>query len=387
MYIPLCVPEISGNEWVYIKECLDTNWVSSAGSFVDQFEEQTASYLGSECGIATVNGTSALHISLIVSGVTQDDEVLVPTLTFIAPVNAIRYVGAWPVFIDSEPRYWQIDAEKLRDFLDHECDWIQGELINRSSRRRVKAIMPVHIVGHPCDMEPILEVARKYDLIVIEDATESLGATYDGKKIGNFGDIACLSFNGNKLITTGGGGMIITDRNDWADRARYLTTQAKDDPIEYVHNEIGFNYRLTNIQAALGLAQLERIEEFIRSKRDIAVAYEEGLSRFESITTMPANPRCEPVYWLYTVLLSSQITLESRKSLIARLRDCGIESRPLWHPIHTLPPYSQCQSYRVEVAQNLYRRAVSIPCSVGLAQEDQIRCIEEIGHALHQINH
>src|SRR5579862_6352196 len=245
-FTPLSVPEIRGNEWKYVKECLDTGWVSSVGSFVDRFEQDVAKFVGARFGVAAVNGTAALHTALLVAGVCPDDEVLVSTLTFIAPANAIRYAGAWPVFVDAEPEYWQMDPERVVQFIKEKCAWNGRELRNRSTGRRLKAIMPVHILGHPVDMEPLLNLARQYDLVVIGDATESLGAAYRGQKVGRLGDIACFSFNGNKLITTGGGGMMVTDNEAWADRARYLTTQAKDDAIEYTHHTIGFNYRLTN---------------------------------------------------------------------------------------------------------------------------------------------
>src|SRR5450631_470569 len=243
--IPLSVPEIRGNEWKYVKDCLDTNWVSSVGSYVDQFEKMTAEYVGAKHAIATVNGTSALHIAMLLAGVNAEDEVLVSTLTFIAPVNAVRYIGAWPVFIDAEQQYLQIDPAAVVDFLENGCTWDGHELRNRRSGRRVAAILPVHILGHPVDLDPVMAVAAKYALPVIEDATEGLGARYRGKSLGSFGSAGCFSFNGNKIITTGGGGMLVTDDATWAARARYLTTQAKDDPIEYVHNAVGYNYRLT----------------------------------------------------------------------------------------------------------------------------------------------
>src|SRR5271157_5808253 len=248
-FIPLIVPEISGNVWRYVKECLDTNWVSSVGSYVDRFERMVAQHVRTKHAVATVNGTAALHIALLVAGVQPNDEVVVSTLTFIAPVNAIRYVGAWPVFIDAEPDYWQVDPSGVVDFLEQGCRWHKGALHNRLTGRRVSAVIPVHILGHPVDLDPILEVARKYGLKVIEDATEGLGATYRGRPLGSIGDIGCFSFNGNKIITTGGGGMLATSNEEWAQKAKYLTTQAKDDPTEYVHSEIGYNYRLTNLLA------------------------------------------------------------------------------------------------------------------------------------------
>ena len=373
--IPLSVPEIAGNEWKYVKECLDTNWVSSAGSFVDRFEQMVAGFVGKSHAVATVNGTSALHVALLVSGVKPDDEVLVPTLTFIAPANAVRYVGAWPVFMDAEPLYWQMDPEKVEDFLVNECRWESDGLVNRHTGRRVTAMLPVHILGHPCDMGPLTGLARKYDLKIIEDACESLGAKYHGETVGSMGDIACFSFNGNKLITTGGGGMMVTDDQERAERARYLTTQAKDDPVEYIHSEIGYNYRLTNIQAAMGVAQMEQIDGFISKKRAIARAYQRGFSDLEGIECMPAQAETEPTYWLYTLLLRHSTTLEDRKALISDLESNGVVSRPLFHPIHDLPPYVNCQAFRIEHAPSLYRRAVSLPSSVGLTEEQQENCI------------
>ncbi len=376
--IPLCVPEIGGNEWKYIKECLDTNWVSSVGSFVDRFERMLAEYVGAKHAVATVNGTSALHVALLVAGVQPGDEVLVPTLSFIAPANAIRYVGAWPVFMDTEPHYWQMDPGKVADFLGKTCRWQSGRLVNQASGRTVSAILPVHILGHPCDMDPILDIARQHGLVVIEDASESLGAKYKGGPVGHLGDIGCFSFNGNKLVTTGGGGMIVTDNPDWAERARYLTTQAKDDPIEYIHNAIGYNYRLTNIQAAMGVAQMERIEEFIARKRAIARTYEKGFHDLEGITLMAAHPDAAPAYWLYTILLHQETNLDDRKAVIRNLNDNGVGARPLWHTLHDLPPYLNCQTFQIEHAVRLYERGVSLPSSAGLQAHDLERCIATV---------
>jgi len=376
--IPLSVPQIVGNEWAYLKECLDTNWVSSGGSFVGRFEEVVAGYLGMEHGVAVQNGTAALHIALLVAGVEADDEVLVSDLTFVAPVNAIRYIGAWPVFMDAEPDHWQMDPAKVADFLDHECRWQDCKLVNKVTGRRIKAILPVHILGHPCDMDPIMDAARRYDLTVVEDATETLGARYKGTMAGNLSDVSCLSFNGNKLITTGGGGMIVTQNGEWAERARYLTTQAKDDPVEYYHSEIGYNYRLTNIQAAMGVAQMENIDDFIAKKRQTARAYEAAFSGVEGISTMSTQTGVDATYWLYTVLLPEDIDLEQRRSVVTYLNDSGVGARPLWHPIHGLPPYRDCQAYRIEHSPNLYRRAVSLPSSVGLTAEDQQTAIDTL---------
>src|SRR5579864_6521316 len=284
-YIPLSVPEIDGNAWAYIKECLDTGWVSSVGGYVERFEQSIAELLGARSAVATSSGTSALHVALLVSGVMPEDEVLVSTLTFIAPLNALRYVGAWPVLMDVERNFWQLDAQKVQDFLRKNCRYSRGKLTNRNTGRHVTAILPVHLLGHPVDMEPIVSVAREFGLRIIEDATECLGARYRGQYVGTLGDVGCFSFNGNKIITTGGGGAIVTANDKWAERAKYLTMQAKDDMVEFVHGEIGYNYRLTNLQAALGCAQMERLREFIQKKRAIASRYEVALKDVAGITT------------------------------------------------------------------------------------------------------
>ena len=368
--IPLSVPEIHGNEWKYVKECLDTKWVSSAGPFVARFERMVADYVGTEHAVAIVNGTAALHLALLVAGVKPDDEVLVPALTFIAPANAVRYAGAWPVFIDVEPAYWQIDAEKVLDFLEHRCLWANGELRNQHTGRRVSAILPVHILGHPCDIDPLVEIARRFNLVVIEDATESLGAKYKERMVGHLGDIACFSFNGNKVITTGGGGMIVTDNNQWAKRARYLSTQAKDDPVEYVHNDIGYNYRLTNIQAALGCAQMEQLDSFIAAKRSIAASYSKALRTVPGIEVMKEASWARSVFWMYTIMVSEeQYGIDSR-ALMAELAKCGIQSRPLWQPLHQSKAHAGSPAYQVQAAETIHRGALSLPCSVGLSADE-----------------
>ena len=377
-YIPLSAPEIRGNEWKYVKDCLDTGWVSSVGEYVNRFERLIADKVGTGTAVATSNGTSALHIALLVSGVQPDDEVLVSTLTFIAPVNSIRYAGAWPVLMDAEQQFWQMDAEKVRDFLRRHCVYAQGELRNRKTGRRVKALLPVHILGHPVDMEPIVSVAREFGLSVIEDATECLGAKYRGQSTGTIGDIACFSFNGNKIITTGGGGAIVTSNAEWAARAKYLTTQAKDDPIEFVHGEIGYNYRLTNIQAALGCGQIEMLDEYIRKKRSIAARYEAGLRSLPGIQVMAQAPWAESIYWLYTVLVEEAQFGMSSREVLKRLEEKGIQARPLWQPMHRSPAHRASEAYCGETADWIHTRALSLPCSVGLTESDQDYVIESL---------
>lgn len=376
--VPLCTPQIQGNEWKYIQDCLDTGWVSSVGSYVDRFELMMGCRLGLQHAVATTCGTAALHIALLVAGVKPDEEVLVSDLTFIAPANSIRYVGAYPVFIDVEPNYWQMDPERLSEFLEKGCVWRSGALWNRTTGRRVRAIVPVHILGHPVQMRTVLDLARKYDLRVIEDATESLGAKYEGRAVGGLADISCFSFNGNKLITTGGGGMLVTGNEEWARRARHLTTQAKDDPIEYVHREVGYNYRLTNIQAAMGVAQMESLDSYIEAKRRIAATYENAFQSFPGVDPMREAPWAQSVYWMYTVLIRKKEFGADARQLMNAFSKTSIQTRPLWQPLHLSPAHVGAQAVGGQVAEEIWRSALSLPCSVGLLSMDQKRVINLI---------
>lgn len=373
--IPLCVPEIRGNEWKYIKDCLDTNFVSSVGAYVDRFERVLAQASGTAHAVATVNGTSALHIALLVAGVEPDDEVLVSNVTFIAPVNAIRYANAWPVPIDAESQHWQMDVECVKEFLERSCERRGERLINRDTGRRVRAIMPVHILGHPVDMDPLLELARRFDLRVIEDATESLGARYKGRPVGSLGDAACFSFNGNKLITTGAGGMYVTNRSDWAARAKYLTTQAKDDPLEFVHGAVGYNYRLSNVHAALGIAQMEDLAARIETKRHIARRYTEAFADLAGVEVMRAAPGVDSAFWLFTVLIDEATAGISSRAKLRALAQAGIDTRPLWQPMHLSPVHQAQARGAYPVSDRLYAQGLSLPCSVGLTDAQQDRVI------------
>lgn len=377
-FIPLCVPEIGGNEWKYVKECIDTGWVSSVGPFVDRFERQIAAYVDVKHAVAVVNGTAALHTALKVVGLQPGEEVIVSNLTFVAPVNAIHYCQAYPLLMDADPLTWQMDTRKLEEFLKQECKMRNEQCVNKRTERRVRAIVPVHLLGLSCEIDKIVDLARQYQLLVVEDAAEGLGVRYGGRHVGTFGDIGVLSFNGNKIITAGGGGMLITNNAEYADYARYLTTQAKDDPVEYIHNEIGYNYRLSNVQAALGLAQLEHIDEFIAKKHAVARSYRDALSGYKGITLMPTPPNTEPTYWLYTVLLPEPTTLGRRKTVIKDLNEKGIGARPFWHTVHDLPPYRKCQAFRIEHSTRLYERGVSLPCSVGITEEQLARCTSAV---------
>ena len=272
-FIPLSVPHLNGNEWKYVKECLDTNWVSSAGKFVDLFEKKIAEYTGAKYAIACVNGTAALQVSLRLAGVQPGDEVIAPALTFIAPINAIAYNGASPVFMDAD-EYYNIDSAKTIRFIQEETEFKDGFSYNRNTGKRVSAIVPVHVWGNACWLDDLVDVFRARNIAIVEDASESLGTRYTkgkfaGKHTGTIGKLGCISFNGNKIITTGGGGMILADDEGLAAKARYLTTQAKDDEVKYIHNKIGYNFRLTNIQAALGVAQLEQLPSILKKKIDL----------------------------------------------------------------------------------------------------------------------
>jgi perosamine synthetase len=367
--IPLCVPELRGNEWRYVKECLDTGWVSSVGPFVEQLEQSVAGYVGAAHGVAMSSGTAALHIALLIAGVKPDDEVLVSDLTFIAPANAIRYANAWPVLIDAEPVYWQMDVARAIDFLEIQCKWVDGKLINKATGRRVSAIVPVHILGHPVDINPLIEVANKYGLAIVEDATESLGAEYRGRKTGNLGTLGCFSFNGNKIITTGGGGMLVTNDAALAAKAKYLSTQAKDDSVEYVHKQTGFNYRLSNVQAALGCAQMELLDEFVAIKRDIAAEYAKAFAEVPGVTAMTEASWARSIFWLNTVLIDEEEYGEDSRALMKRLARRGIQARPLWEPLHRSEALRGVQSVGGEVADEINRRALSLPSSVGMTPE------------------
>jgi perosamine synthetase len=376
--IPLSVPNVGGDEWTYVKECLDTGWVSSAGRFVDRFEEEFASAVGASHAVSTSSGTAALHLALIVQGIESGDEVIMPSLTFIAPANAVRYVGAWPTFVDVDRNYWQLDPDAVERFLRDRCDARSNGLYNRQTGRRVTAILPVHLLGTPVNMGPIRELAREFGLTVIEDATESLGGSYGAESLGSRSRTACFSFNGNKLITTGGGGMLTTDDELVAKRVKYLSTQAKDDPIEFVHGAVGFNYRLTNVQAALGIAQLERLPEFLETKRRIAGVYTEALKSLPGLSCMEHPPWGNSAFWLYTVVIDpSEFGLDSRQ-LMKALGQAGVESRPLWQPLHLSPALRGAFSDGCDTAEILAARCLSLPCSTGLSDRSQARVIESV---------
>ncbi len=368
--IPLSIPVISGNEWAYVKECLDSGWVSF-GSYVDRFEDDFKKYVGSKYAVALVNGTSALHLSLITLGAEPEDEVLVPSLTFIATVNVVRYCSASPVFIDCDSDTLCINPKRVEEFLEKETELkSDGYSYNKKTGKRIKVLIVVHMYGHPADMDSLVRISKKYNISLVEDATESLGSEYRGKKTGCFGDVACFSFNANKIITTGGGGMLVTDNEAIAKRVKYLSQQAKSDSIEYTHDDIGYNYRLTNIQSAIGVAQLEKIEEFVSIKRKNFEAYKELLDDLPNVKLLSEMEWAKSNYWLYTLKVSA----EKREPLMAYLNSSGIQVRPVWKPIHTHQMYQGFQKGPLKNSMNAYETGINIPCSTNL-KGDEVKAV------------
>ncbi len=380
-FIPLSIPSIKGNEWKYIKECLDTEWVSSAGKYVDLFEQKIAEYTGAKYAIACVNGTSALHTSLIIAGVQTDDEVIVPTITFIAPVNAVKYCNAYPVFMDADD-FYNIDIQKTTEFIKNETVFKDGYSYNKKTLRRISAIIPVHIFGNAVDIKALTDICNERNIKIIEDATESLGTVYkDGKFKGNhtgtIGELGCLSFNGNKIITTGGGGMILTNNEEYASKAKYLTTQAKDDEVKYIHHEVGYNYRLTNIQAAMGVAQLEQLPEYIRIKKENYSYYKQQIDEIKGLHLCESPAYADNNYWMYALQINEEF-VRNNEYLMNYLHNNKIQTRPVWYPNHLQKIFKGCQSYKIETAIKLHKQTLNIPSSVSLTFNQIDRIIETI---------
>ncbi len=361
--IPLCVPEIRGNEWKYIRECLDTNWVSSAGAFVDRFENEFARYLNVKKAVVTMNGTSALELALRTLNIGVGDEVIVSSMTFISPVNTVKYVGAEPVFVDVCRDTWVMDADKVEELITP----------------RTKAILPVHIYGHPVDMDKIMDIANRYNLYVIEDATESLAAEYKEKKVGSIGHIGCFSFNGNKLITTGAGGMLVTDDERFGERAKYLSTQTKTVLSNggFYHEEIGYNFRMPNLLAAMGCAQLENIDEYSSIKRNNANLYNKLLCDVNGIRLPVERESVKNVYWLYSILVEEDYYI-TRDELILKLKENNIQSRPFFMPVHRMPPYKESKIGDMSVTDDIVNKGINLPSSIGLNKDEIIKVCETI---------
>lgn len=367
-FIPLSVPNLKGNELKYVTEVVEKEWVSTGGDMITRFESEFAKYLKVEASTACQSGTAGIHLALMLAGVGSEDEVIVPTLTFIAAVNPVRYVNADPIFMDCDDSLC-MDSNKLEDFCANRCEMADGRLINKETKKHIKAVVVVHVFGNMADMQSIIPIAKKYKLTVIEDATEALGTFYKegifkGKFAGTIGDYGVYSFNGNKIITTGGGGMLVSKYTDMVKRAKYLCTQAKDDVVNFIHNEIGYNYRMTNLQAALGVAQLEQLESFIDVKTKNYNLYCDELNSINSARILPFRDIIRPNYWFYSLVLNSYY----KDDLIKYLSDNNIQTRPIWGLIHEQKPYKNYNSYRIEKAIEYYNNIVNIPCSTNLVE-------------------
>jgi perosamine synthetase len=359
-------PSFTGNEWLYLKECLDSTFVSSVGKFVDRFELDLANFTGAKHAVAVVNGTAALHIALKLAGVQAGDEVLIPALTFVATANAVTYCNAVPHFVDSEVRTLGVDARKLRNYLDSHTERRAGQCVNRATGRVIRALVPMHTFGHPADIEGLLGIARDFNLALVEDAAESLGSTYHGQHTGTFGLLGTLSFNGNKTITTGGGGAILTNDTTLARHAKHLTTTAKlPHAWEYRHDEIGYNYRLPNLNAALGCAQLEQLPAMLAAKRALFQRYQTAFAAVQGVSLVAEPTHCQSNYWLQTLLLDEE-QAEQRNQLLAATNSATYMTRPAWILMHELAAFKDCPRMDLVRAKSLSQRLINIPSSSSL---------------------
>lgn len=364
--VALHEPRFRGNEWAYLKECLDSTFVSSVGKFVERFEDDLATFTGAKRAVAVVNGTAALHVSLLLAGVEAGDEVLLPALTFIATANAVAYCQATPHFVDSEAWSLGVDADALRDYLSSTTELRGGHCINRSTGRVIRAMVPMHTFGHPVDIEALLALAHDFHLQLIEDAAESLGSTVGGQHTGTFGLMGTVSFNGNKTITTGGGGAILTNDLELGKRAKHLTTTAKvPHRWNFVHDEVGYNYRLPNLNAALGCAQLEQLPGFLADKRHLFKRYQSAFAEVEGVRLVAEPAGCHSNYWLQTLMLDDSLA-DQRDAVLTATNDAGLMTRPVWALMNRLSMYSNAPKAPLPVAESLERRLINIPSSSGL---------------------
>jgi perosamine synthetase len=361
--VSLHEPSLGGNEWAYVKDCLDSTWVSYAGRYVDQFESMLADFTGVKQVVAVVNGTAALHMALKLVGVEPGDEVFVPALTFVATANAVTYCGAIPHFVDSEARSLGLDPGKLKDYLKNIAQVDSDGCVNRFSGRRIKAVIPVHVFGHPVDLDPLIEICQAYKIELVEDAAESLGSYYQGTHTGNWGKLSILSFNGNKTVTTGGGGAIITNDARLGKLAKHLTSTAKiPHRWEYRHDAIGYNYRLPNINAALGCAQMEQLPKFLEQKRRLANRYQNAFQGIEGVRFFTEPFFAKSNYWLNVLLLDEAFS-EYRDVVLEKTNDNGIMTRPAWTLMNKLPIFKDCPAMDLDCAENLSKRLINIPSS------------------------
>lgn len=362
-FVKLHEPEFRGNEWHYVKDCLDTAFVSSVGAYVDKFESMLAEYTGAAKAVAVSNGTAALQICLEVAGVRAGHEVLVPALSFVATANAVVHAGATPHFVDSDDDTLGLSPSKLRSHLEKIATVRDGACINRQTGAEIRAVVPMHTFGHPVELDSLLEVADEFNLIVIEDAAESLGSFYRGRHTGRMGKLAALSFNGNKIVTTGGGGAILTDDLELAKLAKHLTTTAKvPHQWEFFHDMTAYNYRLPNLNAALGCAQMEELGRFVEAKRELASRYADAFRSVPGVRFLVEQPHVASNYWLNALILEED-NLALRDSVLAATNEQGIMTRPVWNLLHRLPMYGNCPRANLSCAESLSRRVINIPSS------------------------
>lgn len=383
-FIPLSVPNLKGRELEYVIDAVETEWVSTGGSYINDFESELAKFVKVDKAVAVQSGTAALHLSLMEIGVSAGEEVIAPTLTFIAAVNPIRYCGAEPVFMDCDDSLC-MDPVKLEAFLTNECNFENGIVTNKLTKKRIRAIIVVHVFGNLADMETILDIAEKFKLQVVEDATEALGSYYTsgkfaGKHAGTLGDFGAYSFNGNKIITTGGGGMIVGKDDDKLEHIRYISTQAKDDPINFVHGEVGYNYRMTNLQGALGLGQIEQLLKFIETKVSNYKIYNELFRDNKGVNLLPFRENIKSNHWFYALFIENPSALQT---LMDELQKKQIQTRPIWGLIHEQKPYTSSQSYNIEKATYYAKHIINIPCSTNLSENDVCYVTECINSLVH----
>ncbi len=386
-FIPLCIPNFEGNERKYVDDALDQGWVSTGGAYITKLEEMMADYLKVENVAACQSGTSALHMALVESGIEPNDVVLVPTLTFIAAVNPVKYQFATPVFMDCDDSFC-IDPDKLASFCEKECIYSDGKL--KYKDKIVKAIIIVHVFGNMADMERIMPIAEKYNIKVIEDATEALGTfytdgKYKGKAAGTIGDFGCYSFNGNKIITTGGGGAITSTDSPVVDHLRFISTQAKTDPHYYIHDEVGFNYRMTNLQAALGVAQLEELPDFVKRKQQNYKQYVKEFEGFELAYLMPFRDDISSNHWFYSLCIDRSRINNTMREIIVELEKKNIQTRPIWGLINEQKPYMSSDSYKLEKAPYYSERILSLPCSTSITKEEIRYVSDEVKELLRSL--
>ena len=364
--VALHEPSFNGNEWIYLKECLDSTFVSSVGKFVDRFESDLVAYTGARHAVAVVNGTAALHVALKLAGVCPGDEVLIPALTFVATANAVAYCNATPHFVDSAEDTLGLDPHALRAYLLKAAELRDGQCVNRLTGRVIRAIVPMHTFGHPVDIEGVMALAHDFRLALVEDAAESLGSLVAGQHTGTFGLLGTLSFNGNKTITTGGGGAILTNDAAIARQAKHLTTTAKvPHQWAYLHDEVGYNYRLPNLNAALGCAQLEQLPTFIANKRRLYDRYKIAFAEVAAVRLVTEPPGCTSNYWLQTLLLDKGVA-NQREAILQATNDAGLMTRPAWTLMHNLPAYRTCPRMDLSIAESLERRMLNLPSSASL---------------------